>query len=285
MNIDALPSHLITVPGSRLHCVERPGSGTPILLLHSLSGNTRLFAGLLAADIAPGRRLLLLDMRGRGRTPVGRSDMSLGDACADIEALLAHFGVERAILAGHSYGGLTALHFSAHHAERVERLLLFDAAARMHPAASTLATLTATRLDQVYPSRALYLESVRRAPFVDAYHPEMEAFFNEDVMDLALGACISRARFLTVAAAMHHISSRRIAAWQHDAQAIQAPTLLVHADRPYLMGVPMMTDWDAADTVGRIRDAQGVLARGNHFSMLFGDGAEDIRQAMERFLA
>ena len=284
MKPDTLASHTFDIPSGPMHCLERPGSGTPLVLLHSLSGNALLFSGLLKADAAPGRRILIPDMRGRGRTPVGQTDMSLDAACADIGALLDHFDLATAVVVGHSYGGLTALRFGATYPERVEKLVLLDAAAQMHPAAPGLALITAGRLDQIFPSRALYLTMIQATPFVDVYHEEMSKFFNEDIMDVALGACTTRARFATVAAAIYQISSRSPAAWLEDCHAVKAPTLVVRADRPYFMSLPMMTGSDVENTVRAIPNARGTTARGNHLSMLYGRGAEDITDALEGFL-
>lgn len=256
-----------------------------MLLLHSLSGNTRLFTGLLTASLAEGRTILIPDMRGRGRTPVGGGSISLDEAVADIDALLRHFGLKKIVLAGHSYGGLTALHYSAQRPSRVEKLILLDAAAQMHPAAPWMAALTAMRLDHVYASKEVYRTCARAAPFVDAYHPAMAAFFDEDMADFALGACLSRARSMTVAAAIHHITAHGEAGWLADARAVRAPTLLVHARRPYFMGLPMLTEADMDATLRLMPDARSARAAGNHFSMLYGEGAVDVRRAVDSFLA
>lgn len=83
---------------------------------------------------------------------------------------------------------------------------------------------------------------------------------------------------------MHHISMRGQAAWEAEARAVQASTLLVQAQGPYFMGLPMMSDDDAEHTLRLIPQAQRATARGNHFSMLFGAGAQDVQRAVARFL-
>ncbi len=48
---------------------------------------------------------------------------------ADVEAVRAHFRVDRVVLVGHSYGGFVALEYALAHPDRVAGLVLYDTAA------------------------------------------------------------------------------------------------------------------------------------------------------------
>ena len=76
-----------------------------------------------------GRELIYYDQRGGGRSPVAR-DVPVGwtEQVADLEALRAHFGIERLTLAGYSWGGLLAILYALQHRDRVERLALVSPA-------------------------------------------------------------------------------------------------------------------------------------------------------------
>jgi len=76
-------------------------------------------------------RLLRLDMRGHGRSPVPEgyqwSIEHLGD---DLEAVVDHAGLERFHLVGESIGGTVALWFAARHPRRVITLTVSNGAHR-----------------------------------------------------------------------------------------------------------------------------------------------------------
>jgi pimeloyl-ACP methyl ester carboxylesterase len=115
----------IQVGKLRIHYLEHPGSGTPVVFLHGLPGTAEdfnLVAGLLA-----GRRTLAIDRPGFGYSSGGYVpfDMQL----QTIDGLLHELHVARAILVGHSYGGTIALGFAERHPSEVSGLVLVDAAA------------------------------------------------------------------------------------------------------------------------------------------------------------
>ena len=178
----------------RMRCLDYPGGAPTLLLLHSLTGNGRIFDGLVAAGLAPASRLVVPDMRGRGRTETRAAGYSLQDGCADLIALLDALGIDRVAVCGHSFGGLLGLFLAATHPERVDRLVLLDAAPEMHPASPFMTAAAAARLDQVYPSLAAYRSAVQLSPFVNRWCDEMEGFVEADAQPLAGGAVTSRSR-------------------------------------------------------------------------------------------
>src|SRR3954468_18762256 len=103
----------LPVNGIRLQCLEHPGGAPPILLLHSLTGNARIFDGLVAAGLTPAFRLVVPDMRGRGRTEAPLAGYSIEQGSADLMAVLDALELERVALCGHSFGGLLGLHIAA----------------------------------------------------------------------------------------------------------------------------------------------------------------------------
>lgn len=100
---------------------------TPVLCLSGLTRNARDFHAL-AARIAPRRRVLCPDYRGRGRSEWAadwstyRPDVELADALALLDLL----GIERAIVVGTSRGGLIAMLMAATCRERVAAVYLND---------------------------------------------------------------------------------------------------------------------------------------------------------------
>jgi len=108
----------------RFHYRDWGGSGTPVVLLHGLASNARIW-DLTAPLLAQRFRVLALDQRGHGLSdkPDGYDFPSIsGDLAAFIEAL----GLERPGLVGHSWGGNVALQFAADHPDAVAWLALVD---------------------------------------------------------------------------------------------------------------------------------------------------------------
>ena len=86
-------------------------------------------ASLKAADLAPlvaGRTVVFYDMRGRGRSDPAdeREPVGMDEEVADLEAVRARVGLERASVLGSSYLGAVAALHAARHPERVDRLLM-----------------------------------------------------------------------------------------------------------------------------------------------------------------
>lgn len=102
------------------------GSGEPVLFIH----------GALMADtydcfaaqpvMADNYRLLTYRRRGFAGSVKHDGPFSIVQQAADASAALDHFGVERAHVVGHSYGGSTALQLALDSPTRVASLGLFE---------------------------------------------------------------------------------------------------------------------------------------------------------------
>ena len=109
--------------------VREAGSGTPLVLLHAFPLSARMWESQL--DELPGSdgtdaRLLAVDLRGFGGTPLGTDAPSLDLLADDIALLLDAAGIEQAVLGGLSMGGYVAMAFARRHPERLSGLLLAD---------------------------------------------------------------------------------------------------------------------------------------------------------------
>lgn len=128
-----VPSHdgfLAGAGGVRLY-FKVVGSGPDTVVV--LHGGPGMSMGYLDRDLAPlarGRTVIFYDQRGGGRSelPADPAALSLEHHVADLEAVRAHFGLERMALVGQSWGALLAAFYAREHAERVERLALLNAA-------------------------------------------------------------------------------------------------------------------------------------------------------------
>ncbi|WP_031128534.1 alpha/beta fold hydrolase [Streptomyces aureocirculatus] len=100
---------------------EREGRRPPLVLLHPGVGDSRIWDDVVPA-LAARHRVIRYDARGFGQSPQPTTRYSqLGDA----RAVLDHFGVGRAVLAGSSMGGATSLSLALAEPDRVAGLALF----------------------------------------------------------------------------------------------------------------------------------------------------------------
>jgi pimeloyl-ACP methyl ester carboxylesterase len=111
--------------GIRLHAeVFGPEDGYPIVLAHGITCAIRVWAYQIA-DLAKDYRVIAFDHRGHGRSavPARRSAYSLdhlaGDLDSVLEATLAPG--ERAVIAGHSMGGIAISSWADRYPERVQQ--------------------------------------------------------------------------------------------------------------------------------------------------------------------
>ncbi|KLK90204.1 hydrolase [Microvirga vignae] len=94
------------------------GSALPVVCLPGLARNSEDFHGLaetLSTDAAHPRRVLALDYRGRGRSEWASDwrQYELGTELDDVLQVLTVAGIEKAVFAGTSRGGLLTMALSA----------------------------------------------------------------------------------------------------------------------------------------------------------------------------
>ena len=119
----------LDINGLSLYYEEQGAGGTPLVLLHGGMAGGEIFAGLLPA-LSEGRRVIVPDLQGHGRTAEIDRPLRPEHLAGDIAALIEHLGLERADVVGYSLGGAVALRLAVEHPERVRRLVLVSTAAR-----------------------------------------------------------------------------------------------------------------------------------------------------------
>jgi pimeloyl-ACP methyl ester carboxylesterase len=102
------------------------GTGPPLILLHGLAGSARWWTRNVPA-LSRSFRVLAIDLPGFGTSPRGQR-LILDEAAGVVAATMDRLGIERASVIGHSMGGLIAGGLAADQPERVDRLVLVDAA-------------------------------------------------------------------------------------------------------------------------------------------------------------
>ncbi len=139
----------VSADGARLHVeVHGPESAPAVVLSHGWTCSTAFWAAQIRA-LSADHRVIAYDQRGHGRSPVGPACST--DALADdLEAVLAATLApgERAVIAGHSMGGMTIM-ASAERAgfrEHAAAVLLCSTGSSELVAASTVVPLRPGRI-------------------------------------------------------------------------------------------------------------------------------------------
>ncbi|WP_055526118.1 alpha/beta fold hydrolase [Streptomyces graminilatus] len=110
-----------TDDGTRLWA-RRSGRGEPLVLCHGGPGLWDMFDDVaeLVGDLAS---VVRWDQRGCGRSDPSDGPWTSERAVADLDAVRGHFGLDRMVLLGHSWGAQLALNYALAHPERVSALL------------------------------------------------------------------------------------------------------------------------------------------------------------------
>jgi pimeloyl-ACP methyl ester carboxylesterase len=106
---------------------EVSGSGSPVLLTHGYSAARRMWDGQHRA-LGDAYRVISWSMRGHGQTesPADPAKYSADLTVGDMEALLRHLAVQRAVIGGLSLGGVASLGFYLAHPEMTRALVICD---------------------------------------------------------------------------------------------------------------------------------------------------------------
>ena len=102
--------------------------GTPILCLAGLTRNSRDFEALAPQLTKKGRRVLTLDLRGRGKSDydLNPDHYVLPVYAQDVLVFLDRLGLEKIIIIGSSLGGLIALNVAALNPSLIGAIILND---------------------------------------------------------------------------------------------------------------------------------------------------------------
>ncbi|MBE7939084.1 MULTISPECIES: alpha/beta fold hydrolase [Ramlibacter] len=118
-------SRTVTVGGKRL-AARVGGSGTPIVLFHSLLADSSSFDRILPA-LAATHQVVVLELPGFGQSEaVGGK---LEDIADHIAGGIAAMGLPKPLLLGNGYGGFIALMTAIRHPQLAARLVLADCGA------------------------------------------------------------------------------------------------------------------------------------------------------------
>lgn len=273
--------HYILSNRITLHCLDYGGTGPTLVLLHGLTANAHAFDGILEAGLIQQARIISVDLRGRGLSSMPAFGYAMQDHAADIIGLLDAMGLAKVMLGGHSFGGLLSCYLAALYPERVERIIMLDAAARLNHRAAEMLAPAINRLDKRFESFEAYLDKIKSAPYLEFWDEAMLSYYKADVKQLEDGSVTPR----PVLSHIYEISMGVAnVAWKVMMRRIKVPVLLLYASSDYNLGERLVPESYAEETLELIPHSIGQVVPGNHQTMLYGRGAKAIAQAVAAFI-
>jgi len=111
---------------------EEYGTGRPILMLNGIMMSCISWAEFIE-PLSANNHLILMDMLDQGRSSKMDSPFTQAIQVAVVHALLDHLKLDKVNIMGISYGSEVGLQFTLNYPSRVDRLLVFNAAAATGP--------------------------------------------------------------------------------------------------------------------------------------------------------
>lgn len=115
--------------GLRLHYRDYPGDAArpPLICIPGLTRNARDYEAL-ANRLAGSRRVIAVELRGRGESAYAKDPMSYAPLTylQDLEALIGELKLDRFVAVGTSLGGILTMLMAATHPERIAGAVLND---------------------------------------------------------------------------------------------------------------------------------------------------------------
>lgn len=267
--------------GISLHYLDYPGDEPAIIALHGLTANAHFFDGLAASSLP--NRLLAVDLRGRGQSDKPETGYSMADHAADIVGMMDNLGLDRVILAGHSFGGLLTCYLAANFPKRVSQCIVMDSGF-MHPSVKEIIKPSLDRLGQRIPSWEAYRDAVKGAAYWQGYwDTAVENYYRADVQTNDDGSVQARSH---PAAITEAIDKALAESWASIFSQVHQPAIMLHAPGSFGApgSMPVVPAEQAEETINALPNCRYKAVPGNHMTMLFGDNTEILAKEIRAFL-
>ncbi|MFF4690073.1 alpha/beta hydrolase [Streptomyces sp. NPDC001307] len=183
----------VPVSGGELTLLRWPAAdpGAPVVFaMHGITANALSWARV-AHHLAGKATLIAPDLRGRGGSRSLPGPYGIAAHAADVAAVAEAFGLQGAVLAGHSMGAFVSAFTGVHHPGRFASLVLVDgglgfpAPTQLDPDALLDAVIgpAMRRLAMTFPDRQAYRDYWQDHPaFSGAWSPWADAYIQRDLV-------------------------------------------------------------------------------------------------------
>jgi pimeloyl-ACP methyl ester carboxylesterase len=219
------------VDGVRVHHQDAgPENGPAIILIHGFCASTLVWSEVFLPLASAGFRVIAVDLLGHGFSEKPKDGEYTIEAQARmVLRLMDQLGIERATLAGSSYGGAIAASIALDYPERVEKLVLVGSVINNEATKQPLLRLAgAPFVGNIISPLLLDSRWMVRRRLKKIFSEGAIQLFDEKRMD---------ARHLPLkAASTHHAILQSLRRWkaeriERDAHLIKQPTLLIWGEQ------------------------------------------------------
>ena len=117
----------------------------PLIFLHGVMGSSEIWKPQVD-HFKNQRRVTILDLRGHGQSDKPLGKYSIAQFSDDLHSFMKNLDIEKAVIVGHSLGGMTALRFTLDHQDMVDKLILIDTTAKASSSFRTKLLLSLSKI-------------------------------------------------------------------------------------------------------------------------------------------
>ncbi|MGQ0845717.1 MAG: alpha/beta fold hydrolase [Sporichthyaceae bacterium] len=237
--------HVAELPGSPPLTYLDYGQGPPLVLLHGMACCWQWWLECLPR-LGIHHRVLAIDLPGFGASAALPAGATMDDYADSVLALLELLKVERAVVAGHSMGGLAALSIARRRPDLVRRLVLVGAGGVPMSERRLAAVLAMLRRAERLMANPRFLHALATRP---------------GFRRAALRTAMRDPRAMSQALAAQVVPAMNAPAFL---DSVAASANAVTATRPEEISVPTTLIWGEHDVFAPVRTARDMLARLPH---------------------
>ena len=281
---------MVMVPTTslRMELIEA-GNGPLMVFLHGFPEMADSWKNQIKYFSGKGYKVVAPNMRGYGNTERPRSGYDVDTLADDIAGIFDHYGADRAVLAGHDWGGLVAWHFAYRHPDRLKALAILNAP---HP----IRYEEELRRDRRQRIRSLYVLAFQ-IPYLPEWYMGLkgarlvsivierstvrkETFTREDLDKYAENMSKPGALRAGLAYYRQAIRDRNKLRTYYKDKKITAPTQVIWAQQDNFLGPAL------AEGLDRFVDAPlEVVPIDNCGHWVQQEAADEVNEAMYKFLS
>jgi pimeloyl-ACP methyl ester carboxylesterase len=189
-----LPELLDTSVFGQKICYYDLGAGPPLILIHGVGGDADEWAFCMK-ELSSSNRVIALDLLGFGRSDKPLICYTIDGFVEVLEGLLDRLAIKRTSLVGASLGGWVAAAFALRFPERIDRLILVDAAGLQSEAPEMPIDLRV--------SSHSHMRDVLKVMFYD------QGFVTKDLVDLVYEGHLRRQDGYTIDSTLRNFTNDR----------------------------------------------------------------------------
>jgi pimeloyl-ACP methyl ester carboxylesterase len=263
-----------------VHAARRGGRGPLVVCLPGLSASRRSFDFIGSQLADNGFQVVMLDLRGRGRsetTPPGTYGWPAH--AVDAAEVAGRLGADSIHLVGWSMGAYVAMQLANMEPDLLAKVVLIDACAATGDPANALIRSVIERLGVVHPSFRQYLELVKHIGTITPWDRWWERYFEYELEPVEGGVRARTSREAVTEDFDYGTCQDPRQLWP----GLSMPVLLVRATQPLVPGGPFIVCEADRDAFAQsVPEATVVEVDANHYGVATHPRtAEAIREFLE----